>query len=36
MLASREGHLDCVKDVLDKGADVKMQDKVSTVLVDPF
>ena len=36
MLASSEGHSECVKDVLDKGAEVNMQDKVSAVLVGPF
>ena len=36
MLASSEGHSECVKDLLDKGADVNMQDKVSAVLVGPF
>ena len=36
MLASGEGHLECVKDLLDKGAEVNMQDKVKAVLVGPF
>ena len=36
MGASHNGHLDCVKNLLDKGAEVNMQDKVSVVLVGPF
>ena len=36
MCASHNGHLDCVKNLLDKGAEVNMQDKVSVVLVGPF
>ena len=36
MHASSEGHLDCVKDLLDKGAKVSMQNEVSAVLVGPF
>ena len=36
MLASSEGHLMCVKDLLDKDVDVNMQNNVSAVLVDPF
>ena len=36
MHASSEGHLECVKDLLDKSAEVNMQDKVSVVLVGPF
>ena len=36
MHASSKGHLDCVKDLLDKGAEVNMQMKVSAVLVGPF
>ena len=34
--ASSEGHLECVKVLLDKGAEVNMQKKVSAVLVGPF
>ena len=36
MLASSEGHLECVKDLLDKGAKVNMLMKVSAVVVGPF
>ena len=36
MLASSEGHSECVKDLLDKGAEINMQDKVSALLVGPF
>ena len=36
MLASSEGHVECVKDLLDKGAKVDMQNEVSAVLVGPF
>ena len=36
MWASSKGHLECVKDLLDKGAKVNMQNKVSAVLVGPF
>ena len=36
MWASYKGHLDCVKNLLDKGAEVNMQNKVSAVLVGPF
>ena len=36
MCASGDGHLDCVKDLLDKGAEVNMQMKVSALLVGPF
>ena len=36
MYASCKGRLDCVKNLLDKGAEVNMQDKVSAVLVGPF
>ena len=36
MHASSEGHLECVKDLLDKCAEVNMQKKVSAVLVGPF
>ena len=32
MWASYSGHLECVKDLLDKGAEVNMQSKVSAVL----
>ena len=31
MHASNEGHLECVKVLLDKGAEVNMQKKVSAV-----
>ena len=36
MCASSEGHLECVKDLLDKGAEINMQDKVSALFVGPF
>ena len=36
MHASIEGHLEGVKYLLDKGAEVNMQEKVSAVLVGPF
>ena len=36
MVASAVGHLECVKDLFDKGAEFNMQDKVSAVLVVPF
>ena len=36
MHASNEGHLECVKDLLGKGAKVNMQNEVSAVLVGPF
>ena len=36
MYASGEGHLDCVKVLLDKVMEVNMQNKVSVVLVGPF
>ena len=36
MWASNEGHLECVKVLLDKGAEANMQNKVSAVFVDPF
>ena len=36
MYASGEGHLDCVKVLLDKVTEVNMQNKVSAVLVGPF
>ena len=32
MKASRWGHMECVKVLLDRGADVNMQDKVSLVV----
>ena len=32
MMASRWGHTECVKVLLDWGADVNMQDKVSVVV----
>ena len=38
MLASGDGHLDCVKELLEKGAQVNVQDTVSAVcgcIVDP-
>ena len=36
MWASSEGHLECVKVLLDNGAEVNTQRKASVVLVDPF
>ena len=36
MLASSEGHVECVKDLLDEGAEVNMQSEVSAVSVGPF
>ena len=33
MWASSKGHLECVKDLLDKGAEVNIQKKVSAVIV---
>ena len=36
MHASCEGRLECVKDLLDKGAEVNMQKKVIAVLVGQF
>ena len=37
MWASSEGRLECVKVLLDNGAEVNLQNnKVSAVLVDPF
>ena len=36
MWASYKGHLECVKDLLDKGVEVNMQKKVSAVLGDVF
>ena len=32
MMASERGHMECVKMLLDRGADVNMQDKVSVVV----
>ena len=32
MMASRWGHMECVKVLLDKGTDVNIQDKVSVVV----
>ena len=36
MYASSEGHLECVKVLLDIGAEVNMQKKVGAVLVGAF
>ena len=36
ILASMEGHLECVRGLLDKGAKVNMQSEVSAVSVGPF
>ena len=36
MWASSDGHLECVRVLLDKGAEINMQKKVSAILVDPF
>ena len=33
MKASEAGHMECVKVLLDKGAEINMQDKVSGVIV---
>ena len=33
LMASKAGHMECVKMLLDKGADVNMQDKVNGVIV---
>ena len=33
MMASMEEHMECVQVLLDKGADVNMQDKVSGVII---
>ena len=33
MKASRAGHTQCVKKLLDKGAEVNMEDKVSGVII---
>ena len=33
MMASKGGHMECVQVVLDKGAEVNMQRKVSSVII---
>ena len=33
MMASRAGHMECVQVLLDKGAEVNMQNKVSGVII---
>ena len=33
MMALKKGHMECVKLLLDKGAEVNMQDKVSGVII---
>ena len=33
MAASQEGHVECVKRLLDRGAEVNMQKKVSGVII---
>ena len=33
MIASQVGHMECVQVLLDKGADVNMQSKVSGVII---
>ena len=33
MMASEKGHMECVKILLDGGADVNMQDEVSGVII---
>ena len=33
MMASEAGHMECVKVLLDKGADVNMPNKVSGVII---
>ena len=33
MLASQAGNLECVEMLLDRGADINMQDKVSGVII---
>ena len=33
MRASQAGHMECVKALLDKGADVNIQDRVSGVII---
>ena len=32
-MASKEGHIECVQVLLDKGAEVDMQEKVSGVII---
>ena len=32
-MASKEGHIECVQVLLDKGAEVDMQDEVSGVII---
>ena len=33
LMASKEGHIECIKVLLDKGADFNMQNKVSGVII---
>ena len=33
MVASKEGHVECVKMLLDRGAEVNMQEEVSGVII---
>ena len=33
MVASHEGHVECVKMLLDRGAEVNMQNKVTCVII---
>ena len=33
MMASKAGHMECVKVLLDKGAEINIQDKVSGVII---
>ena len=33
MMASKAGHMKCIKVLLDKGAEVNLQDKVSGVII---
>ena len=33
MMASQAGHMECVKALLDKGADANIQDEVSGVII---